>query len=54
MLMHIFLHELGHHVDRLRSKKQNVMLGGEEFAEKYANERFTEIWPSYVKRFGTP
>lgn len=54
MLLHIFLHELGHHVDKLRSKNQNAMLGGEEFAEKYANEKFNEIWPLYVKKFGEP
>lgn len=54
MLTHIFLHELGHHVDKLRSKKQNIMVGGEEYAEKFANDKFNEIWPSYVQRFGQP
>lgn len=54
MLMHIFLHELGHHVDKLRSKNQQVMAGGEEFAENYANKLFEVIWPSYVNRFGEP
>ncbi|TQV87285.1 hypothetical protein [Aliikangiella coralliicola] len=52
MLMHVFLHELGHHVDRLRSKNQKVMNGGEEFAEKYAKRRFDELWPRYVEQFG--
>jgi len=54
MLLHIFLHELGHHVDKLRSKKQNDMRGGEEFAEKYAIDKFSEIWPLYVNVFGEP
>lgn len=54
MLLHIFLHELGHHVDKMRSKNQRVVLSGEQFAEKYANEKFKEIWPLYVKKFGEP
>ena len=54
MLMHIFLHELGHHVDKLRSRNQQVMKGGAEFAEKYANDLFKEIWASYVNHFGQP
>jgi hypothetical protein len=54
MLLHVFLHELGHHVDKLRSRKQNEMRGGEEFAETYANEMFKKIWPAYVSKFGYP
>ena len=53
-LMHIFLHELGHHVDKLRSKKKNIIRGGEPFAESYANRRFHELWSSYVELFGNP
>lgn len=52
MLMHVFLHELGHHVDKLRSKKHDIMVGGERFAENYANRRFHELWPSYINQFG--
>ena len=54
MLLHIFLHELGHHVDKLRSKKKNIIRGGEEFAENYANQTLTEIWPDYCAKFGQP
>jgi len=54
MLMHIFLHELGHHVDYFRGRDQNLKFDGEEFAENFANERFNEIWPAYVRRFGQP
>ncbi len=54
MLMHVFLHELGHHVDKLRSKNQNIMRGGEEFAENFANEKFDDIWPKYISKFGSP
>jgi len=54
MLLHIFLHELGHHVDKLQSKNQNVIKGGEVFAENYANKLFDEIWPAYIEKFGKP
>ena len=54
MLLHVFLHELGHHIDKLRSKKQNLMKGGEGFAENYANQTFKDIWPAYVDKFGRP
>tara|TARA_R110001592_G_scaffold254129_2_gene517448 strand:+ start:16557 stop:17162 length:606 start_codon:yes stop_codon:yes gene_type:complete len=54
MLLHVFLHELGHHVDKLRSRKKNIMRGGEAFAEQYANERFRELFPSYASKFGQP
>ncbi|MCG8426998.1 MAG: hypothetical protein MI754_06550 [Chromatiales bacterium] len=54
MLLHIFLHELGHHIDKLRSRKQNVMRGGETFAEQYANTMFTELWAAYVGKFDQP
>lgn len=50
-LMHVFLHELGHHVDNFRSRKRGCR-GGESFAEQYAIKRFHEIWPSYLQRFG--
>ena len=54
MLLHIFLHELGHHVDRLRSKNKNKIRGGEDFAETYANNLCKEIWPQYLSHFGQP
>jgi hypothetical protein len=54
MLLHIFLHELGHHVDKLRSRKKNIIRGGEEFAENYANQTLVEIWPDYCAKFGQP
>ena len=51
MLMHIFLHELGHHVDKLRSRNKDRTNGGEAFAENYAVRRFHELWPAYIERF---
>ena len=39
MLLHVFVHELGHHLDRLESKNQASTPGGELFAEEYANKQ---------------
>jgi hypothetical protein len=54
LLLHVFLHELGHHVDRMASKAQRESRRGEHFAEKYANELCSVIWPNYVRVFGNP
>ncbi len=54
MLLHVFLHELGHHVDKLRSRKKNVLRGGDRFAENYANQTLKEIWQDYCVKFGRP
>ncbi len=54
LLLHIFLHEFGHHVDRLRSRKKDRTAGGDDFAEAYANRMFEEVWPAYVEKFGEP
>lgn len=54
LLLHVFLHELGHHVDRMTSKAQAAMPRGEPFAEAYAHELCAQIWPNYVRLFGDP
>ncbi|MFZ5891914.1 MAG: hypothetical protein ACOY0T_12740 [Myxococcota bacterium] len=54
LLLHVFLHELGHHVDRLESKQQNSSRRGEPFAEQYANELAAHLWDDYVRVFGDP
>jgi hypothetical protein len=52
-LLHVFLHELGHHYDRLT--RRNTHSGrGEEFAESFANRRFDDLLPRYIARFGDP
>lgn len=52
MLMHIFLHELGHHQDR-RTLRRNARCGrGEDFAEAWAIERERALWPLYRASFG--
>lgn len=54
LLLHVFLHELGHHVDRMDSKSQRTTRRGEPFAESYANELCSVIWHDYVRIFGDP
>jgi len=50
-LLHIFLHELGHHVDRMTTKKQIKALRGEAFAEDFALRIATQILPRYIEVF---
>ena len=52
--LHVFVHELGHHVDRMQTKRQEAGVRGEEFAEAYANEMLDRLWPAYLERFGDP
>lgn len=54
LLLHVFLHELGHHVDRMESKTQRASRRGEPFAESYANATASFIWPAYLRVFGDP
>ena len=54
LLLHVFLHELGHHVDRMQSKQQDSSRRGEPFAEQYANTVSSLIWFEYVRVFGDP
>lgn len=54
VLLHVFLHELGHHVDRMHSKQQRGSPRGEPFAEHYANSLASLIWSDYVRLFGDP
>jgi len=49
-LVHIFLHELGHHHDRM-TNKSNRASRGEPYAEAYALKYMDVIWDAYVSRF---
>jgi hypothetical protein len=62
-LVHIFLHELGHHrdqmtlcnKDRRELARQGVVLAGsEEFAESWALRMEEVVWPRYKEFFGLP
>lgn len=51
-LMHIFLHELGHHHDRMTTRSQFECSRGESYAEHYANQHAEQLWDKYFSVFG--
>ena len=53
MLVHVFMHELGHHYDRIHQKHMDSSKG-EDHAEKFATVRFERLFPLYVQVFGHP
>ena len=53
MLLHVFMHELGHHYDRIRQKHLGSSKG-EDHAERFATSRFEILFPPYVRVFGHP
>jgi hypothetical protein len=52
-LLHILPHELGHHHDRITSRRQRSLGRGEPYAERYANDVFDALWPTYTGVFAT-
>jgi hypothetical protein len=44
MLLHIFMHELGHHHDRLHQTHRHSTKG-EDYAERFATSRFNDLFP---------
>jgi hypothetical protein len=53
MLLHVFLHELGHHYDRIH-QKHLYSTKGEDYAERFATSRFEHLFPEYVRVFSQP
>ena len=53
MLLHIFMHELGHHYDRTHQKHIGSTKG-EDYAEMFATSRFEQLLPAYMRVFGNP
>ena len=51
-LVHVLLHELGHHRDRMTSRRRVECGRGEGFAEAYAVRHGAEIWTRYADAFG--
>ena len=51
-LLHILLHELGHHHDRLTTKPKGQPNRGEPYAEAYALRYEAVIWERYQEAFG--
>ena len=51
-LVHVLVHELGHHHDRMTTRSQRRAARGEPFAEEYARRYEARIWNDYLERFG--
>lgn len=52
-LLHVFMHELGHHYDRIHQKHRGGSKG-EDYAERFATGRFSQLLSGYVRMFGNP
>ena len=50
-LLHVLLHELGHHHDRMTTRSQKGTGRGEKYAEEYARLYEASIWQQYQKAF---
>ena len=50
-LLHILLHEIGHHHDRINTKSKMVASNGEKYAESYAEKYEKIIWNKYFETF---
>ncbi len=51
-LLHVLLHELGHHHDRMTTRSQARPFRGEGYAEAYAHRYEALIWGRYFDTFG--
>ena len=51
LLLHVFLHELGHHHDRMTSPGRRDFTRGERYAEEYALRYEKRIWSDYCRAF---
>jgi hypothetical protein len=51
-LLHVLLHELGHHHDRMTTRSRNSAARGETYAETYATRYADRIWESCEAEFG--
>jgi hypothetical protein len=52
-LLHVFMHELGHHWDLTHQRRRHSKRG-EDYAERFANRHFDQLFPAYVQVFGDP
>lgn len=50
-LLHILLHELGHHHDRITTRSKWDAARGEPYAERYALRYEAQIWDEYLRAF---
>ena len=54
LLLHVFLHELGHHIDRMTCRPQKECSRGESFAEGSAYQLEKVVTNRYSEAFGFP
>lgn len=52
LLLEVFLHELGHHHDRMTTKSRRRAARGEPYAERYSLDLRPDLWEDYVAHFG--
>jgi len=52
LLTHVFVHELGHHHDRMTTRSKQRICRGESYAEQYARDREDVIIDRYFNEFG--
>lgn len=52
LLMHVFLHEIGHHYDRMQTKAKLDSPRGEAFAEDFGNALAEDMWEVFFREFG--
>ena len=50
-LLHVFLHELGHHHDRMTTRTERATARGERYAEQFALELADELWDDFLRVF---
>lgn len=50
-LLHILLHELGHHHDRMTTRRRQRTDRGETYAEDYALRHEALLWNAYMREF---
>jgi len=53
-LLHVFLHELGHHHDRMTTRERTHSARGEGYADDYAMRYMDRIWERYLDTCGLP
>lgn len=51
-LIHVFLHEVGHHYDRMQTKYKIEAPRGEIFAEGFGNRVADTMWTAFFREFG--
>jgi hypothetical protein len=51
-LVEVLLHELGHHHDRMTTRRQGDPARGEQYADEFAAGRREAIWERFVAHFG--